>query len=312
MADICSCSTGIINNGQPNCVDSFARDARLVFVEYLDDSGAVNSIKSTDTLDSTYINDRLNAGATGSSLSLSQRWYVTPTINNVVGERAENVVQEIDGIAFNVRQGNRMYDGTFYGNVAAAPYIKALKSMQCQKMGFFIIDVAGNIIGLNNELTGDLDPIKIQQNTLQCLYNFPNSSEVQAINLKFMWEENQQDGDLSFIGSSSIGVNLLTVSSVATVVLGEATAISTTGFTTTLSFLYGKQFNRLPKTGGLPAEFSIYNVTADAAVTPLTAPESPDGTYAITFAAQTAADVLRVSYFVNGFESTTDLTVTIP
>ena len=115
-----------------------------------------------------------------------------------------------------------------------------------------------------------------------------------------------------FIGSSSVSVDLLTISSVATVVLGEATAISTTGFTTTLSFLYGEQFNRLPKTGGLPAEFSIYNVTADAAVTPLTAPESPDGTYAITFAAQTAADVLRVSYFVNGFESTTDLTVTIP
>jgi len=96
-------------------------------------------------LDAAFFTDKLNAGATGSSLSKSQRWYVTPTINNVVGERAEYVTQEIDGIAFNVRQGNRMYDGTFYGNVAASPYIKALKSMLCQNLGFFIIDVAGHV-----------------------------------------------------------------------------------------------------------------------------------------------------------------------
>ncbi len=114
MAEICSCTSGIVNFGQPNCIPSFGRDSRLIFVNFSDDSGAVNSIKSTDTIDSTYINDRLNAGATGSSLSLSQRWYVTPTINNVVGERAENVVQEIDGIAFNVRQFRLLVFRAFY------------------------------------------------------------------------------------------------------------------------------------------------------------------------------------------------------
>jgi hypothetical protein len=198
-------------------------------VNYLDDSGAVNSIASTDTLDSTFFDGKWNATDT------SQRWYPTETINNVVGVRDDNVTQDIDTIPFNVRQGNRMYDGTFYGGIASPTYEKSLKSISCRQMGFFIIDVAGNIIGMKNDLTGDLDPIKIQRRT-----------EVQNINLKFMWEENEVDGDLSFVGASSISVDMLTQRGMSTIVFQDpATAITTTTATVAIDFTYGEAFVKL-------------------------------------------------------------------
>ena len=61
MAEICSCKTGILNHGQPDCVDSYARDSRLIFVQYRDDAGAINSIASTDTLDASYFEGKFNA-----------------------------------------------------------------------------------------------------------------------------------------------------------------------------------------------------------------------------------------------------------
>ena len=309
MAAICSCKTGMGNHGQPSCIDTFARDARLMFVQYKSDAGVINSIKSTDTLDQTFWDGKFN------NTDISQRFFLTPTINSVVGERAESVKQDVDGISFNVRQGVRTYDGTFYGGVASPEYQAALETMSCQTVGFFIVDVAGNIIGMENDITGDLDPILIQRNTLDVMYKFPTASEVQSMKILFNYEENESDADLAFVGKDNISVDMLTQSAMSTVVFSAATAISTTGFTTTMSFLYGEVFEKAAYEGAVVGDFTLFNETTAASVTVLTAPESPAGTYALTFAAQTAADILTLSYQKatgQGFESKTDLSITIP
>jgi hypothetical protein len=178
----------------------------------------------------------------------------------------------------------------------------------------FIVDVSGNIIGMTNDVTGDLDPIKVQRSTLDVIYKFPSSSEVQAIKLMFAYEENEQDGDLRYIKSSDITADMLTQSSMTTVVLGTATAITTAGFTTAMTYTYGAQFANLPYEGAVFGDFTLFNETTSLAVAVLTAPESPAGSYALTFAAQTAADVLTLSYSKitgAGFESVTDLSITV-
>lgn len=309
MAEICSCSTGIVNFGQPDCVDSFERDARLIFVNFLDDTGAVNSIKSTDTLDTTFFDGKWN------NTNLSQRWFPTETIDNVVGERADNVTEDVSGIPFNVKQGIRLYDGMFKAGFASPTYIKSLDSIACRQMGFFIIDVLGNIIGLKNDLSGDLDPIKIQRGTFQTKYAFTNNDATQGISLKFAWEENERDSDLSFVGAGNILVDMLVQKGMSTVVMGTATSISTTGLTTAMTFTYGEAFVKTIYTGAVFGDFIIFNETTSASVTVLTAPESPDGTYALTFAAQTSSDVLSVTYQKTtgrGFETVVILTVNVP
>lgn len=303
MAEICSCSTGSKAMGQPPCVSSFGRDARLVFVDYLTNTGAINSIASTETLDAAFITARLNAGIGSSVLDKSLRWDVTETINSVVGERADNVTQDIDGIPLNVKQGVRTYDGTFYGNVASTPYINAFESMACKQKGYFIIDVVGNLIGMKRvDESGNvfLDPIKIQSSTLQVKYKFPSSTEVQAINVKFAVEENERDANLNYIPATSFGSNLLQIRSVievSGVVTGTPT---TTEVVLDLSFIYGSVFAPNPFTGADLADFVVYNNTTSSSVTPTTV-EEDEGTYTLTLPAQTASDSISVDLDREGF-----------
>lgn len=313
MAEICSCSTGIVNFGQPDCVDSFERDARLIFVNYLDDTGAVNSITSADTLDSTFFDGKWN------STNLSQRWYPTQTIDNVVGERADSVTEDISGIPFNVKQGIRLYDGMFKAGIANPTYLKSLNSVSCRQMGFFIIDVLGNIIGLKNDISGDLDPIKIRMGTFQTKYAFPDNDSTQGISLKFAWEETERDADLSFVGAGNIAVDMLIQKGMTTTDFQTpATLITTTTFRVAMDFTYGEAFVKEVYQGAVIGDFVLVEISPTPGaivITSVTPVVGTPGSYDFVIPAATAADVLSLTYQKTagrGFESVTPLSITIP
>lgn len=311
MAEICSCESGIVNFGQPNCTNAFLRASRLIFVNYLDDSGAVNSIASTDTLDSTFFDGKFNG-------AVDQRWYYTDTINDVDGERADSVTQEADGINFVVKQGTRSFNGNFWGNIASPKFIESLDSVSCRQMGVFIVDVAGNIIGIENSITGALDPIKIQRNTFQNKYMFPTATTVQGINLKFDWEENVRDSSISYVGADNILVDMLEQRAMSTIILGTAGSISTTSFTTQIDFTYGEVFDKLAYEGAVIGDFVLTEVSptpGTIVITTVVESTSVAGLYTVTYPAATSADVLELAYSKTtgtGFESITNLSITIP
>lgn len=298
MAEICSCGDGVTPFGQPSCVPSFGRDSRIIFVQYLNNLGAVNSIKSTDTLDSTFFEGKINAGAGASVLDASLRWNITETINNVVGARGENVTQDIDGIPLNVKQGVRNYDGTFYGAIANPTYVGALESMACSQMGYFIIDVNGNIIGMKNDVSGDLDPIKVQRNTLQVMYKHPSSTEVQNINVKFAVEENERDADLNYIPVTAVDVlalrSLLTIN-------GVTSNPALTGADLTMTLAYGTAFSGLPYEGALLADFTAFNVTQSSSIVITSVTETSKGVYAVLIPTVLTTEVVRLDYAKVGF-----------
>lgn len=297
MAEICSCGDGITVFGQPSCVPSFGRDARIVFVQYLDNTGAVNSVKSTDVLDATFFEDKINAGAGSSVLDASLRWNITETINNVTNERGDNVTEDIDGYAINVEEGVRTYDGTFYGAIANPVYVKSLKSMSCAQVGYFIIDVNGNVIGMENLLTGDLDPIKMKRSTLQVKYNPKTSSASQNINIKFAVAEGQEDGNLSqAIVSLTDTLALRSLINVN----GVSSAPATTGVVVTANLSYGNYNNKIPFEGAVLADFDVYNVTTASIVTPSAVTESPAGVYTFLYTVL-SADVLTIDLDKTGF-----------
>lgn len=297
MAEICSCGDGITVFGQPSCVPSFGRDARIVFVQYLDNTGAVNSIKSTDVLDATFFENKINAGAGSSVLDASLRWNITETINNVTNERGDNVTEDIDGYAINVEEGVRTYDGTFYGAIANPVYVKSLKSMSCAQVGYFIIDVNGNVIGMENLLTGDLDPIKMKRSTLQVKYNPKTSSASQNINIKFAVAEGQEDGNLSqAIVSLTDTLALRSLINVN----GVSSAPATTGVVVTANLSYGNYNNKIPFEGAVLADFDVYNVTTASIVTPSAVTESPAGVYTFLYTVL-SADVLTIDLDKTGF-----------
>lgn len=297
MAEICSCGDGITVFGQPSCVPSFGRDARIVFVQYLDNTGAVNSIKSTDVLDATFFENKINAGAGSSVLDASLRWNITETINNVTNERGDNVTEDIDGYAINVEEGVRTYDGTFYGAIANPVYVKSLKSMSCAQVGYFIVDVNGNVIGMENLLTGDLDPIKMKRSTLQVKYNPKTSSASQNINIKFAVAEGQEDGNLSqAIVSLTDTLALRSLINVN----GVSSAPATTGVVVTAKLSYGNYNNKIAFEGAVLADFDVYNVTTASIVTPSAVTESPAGVYTFLYTVL-SADVLTIDLDKTGF-----------
>lgn len=307
MAEICSCKTGIVNFGQPKCINAFKRTSRLVFVDYRDDAGAVNSIKSTDVLDQTFFDDKLNG-------AVDKRWYLTNTISGVDGERADATTQEVDGINRVVRQGTRSFNGTFWGGIASPTFMKALESISCRQMGLFIIDVEGSIIGI--EKNGELYPIKVQRNTFQSKYMFPTADLDQGINLKFDWEENERDSEISMIGANNITVDMSDQTAMSTVIFEDpATGISTTTATVKMHFDYGEVFDKEPYEGALLADFVLLdNVGVPIVITSVT-PTATPGEYDIVFPLQVSTDVLTLSYSKVtgiGFETVTDLSILIP
>ena len=310
MAEICSCDSGIKNHGQPSCIPSFGRDSRLIFVPQRDNDGNLNRILSSDTLTSSDIEGKLY------NTDTSKRWQMTPTINQVQGERAESVKQDIDGIQFNVRQGQRSYDGTFYGNIANPVYQDAFDSMKCKDMAYYIVDVNGNLIGMYNSTDDALEPIKIQRNTLDAIYSHPSASEVQSLQIMFMVEENERDANLRMISSADFGPSLLNAKSMVTVEFGTATSISTTGFTIPMTYVYGEAFDHIDYEGAVIGDFTLLdNASSAITITSVTESSSIPGTYVFVIPTQSAGITMTMSYQKTtsiGAESRTDASISIP
>ena len=119
--------------------------------------------------------------------------------------------------------------------------------------------------------------------------------------------------------TSQITGDLLTQSSMATIVFGTATAISTAGFTTTMAFTYGPQFNKIAFEGAVLGDFTAAEISptpGDITSNLASVTESSPGVYDVLFTApETSADVLELTYQKTtgvGFESVTNLSITIP
>ena len=90
-------------------------------------------------------------------------------------------------------------------------------------------------------------------------------------------------------------------------------AIGQTSFKATLKTIFGTFVNPLLVEGLVAGDMALYNVTDSANVTITSAVEAPDGTYTISYASQTVADVLRLTITKDGFDFTavTANTITI-
>ena len=70
------------------------------------------------------------------------------------------------------------------------------------------------------------------------------------------------------------------------------------------SLVYGSVCNKLTYNGATdPSDWEVFNTTAAAAIPVLTVTENPNGTYNLTFAAQTALDEVTVQVSKDGFSS---------
>jgi hypothetical protein len=171
-------------------------------------------------------------------------------------------------------------------------------------MGYFQIDLKGNIIG-DGSVAGQLRPFLIERSTFKTLYKPATDTEVQNIMFSFSLSNLMLDENINFIPSTSIAVNPLTLEALRTINCSTASSITTTGFVVSLSYVYGTAFVNVPLVGAVVGDFDLYNVTDASAVVITSVTENPDGTYTFVIPAQTVADVLTLDLDKTGFEMAT-------
>ena len=293
MATI-DCKDGALNTGQPSCVPNDAVDVGIIFVNQLADDGTANKILSTDTIDASYVLALIN------NTDKSKRWYPVMDLKSIAGVRAENVTEDIDGVAKNITQGVRNYDAKMYGNFANPKFQGVLKSFANIKLAYYKIDVNGNLTA-NIGADGNYYPIKVENGTLQSVYNYASKATSQNIQLKFMVKETEQDANLITLDGNTITTDLTDISGLIDV-FGVTSLPTTTSVVLTANLIYGNP-SALPKfEGAVLADFVVYNKTTSSGITPTSVVENTPGVYTFAFSAQTANDVITINLSKGGFE----------
>ena len=305
---VCKCDTGIVNSGIPSCVSGFGRIAKLFFVYQVATDGTSNAIPCSQTIDETYLTSKLNEA------DPSKRWYPTDKISNVTEVRNDPTTETIDNIDSIVEQGSRTFNGFFVGKAASTPtYLKFLKSVQCPSVMYFGIDVNGTIVGVETLLSGAaaLTGINIQPQTLNSRPVPATATTLAKNEITFSVDSLVQDETIAYISADQITADLLNANGLIDVTLIEGTAATTGTANVLASFIYGSLCNKEKFEGATGADFLINNVTTSSVVTVTGATEASGGNYELTFAAQTAGDVLNIQVSKEGFSSNV-VTITIP
>ena len=278
---------------------------KLIRTPLIATDGSKNKIDLSVALDQTAITALINQA------DASKRWYPTPNFKTVTQEREDPISEDFtDGSQAFVRDGVKTFNG-FITNGASPQLVGVLKDDRCTNFGVYIVDDLDNLIGRDIG-DGYLYPIPVDNGSYNPQYIEPTDTTVAKVNLTFNFSTLFQDENIGFIAADAIGASLLSENGLLDVVFSNASASSTTEASVEIAYIYGPSNSKLPVTGLLPAEIVLYNTTTDSSVVTATAPEGPDGTYSITFAAQTAADILKISISKDGIDPDDSVNVTIP
>jgi len=305
MATACSCNEPLVNTGLPGCVTIPDITQKLILVPLEDSAGAANSIDLTATLDQAYFDALI------SNSDDTKRFYPTPRVYSVESVRDAPVTEDIDGSPFFVKDSALPFVASF---VRVPPDFTAkINEWRCQKnIGAFLLDGSGRIIG-DKSTSGELRPLKINENTLYCNFVPATETTVAKGSLNFEFDDSVSDSIIGVINPSDLDdVNPLSFEGLIDLTVTEAAGTTDSSFTLVTATDYGSVVNPEGAPNLVAADWDVYNDTTMAAVS-VTLTESPRGTYAFAFTAQTSGDELTVTLAsgVTGYDWD-GITITLP
>lgn len=302
MSDSCSCTSKYENSGLTSCIGALIKvSRRIIMVPKYADDGTLNKITLPATINSAYITALINQA------DRSKRWYPLPKHVGAEITKSESTFEtHSDNSKSFIHEGVSSFKAA-YPDMQPF-YLKVLKSGRCTDMACYIVDKAGALVGLSNGEENVLYPFALNRNTTDAIYMFATDTTTSKINLSFEFDTDQMDEQITKIDSSDmVSVNLLASSYDG---LYDAIKSQTsTGIAAMVFKLYaqsGSAASPVAITGLTAPSFALYNVTDIAAVTVLTAVESTTvpGTYTLTYANQTPADVIRITPTKTGVDFT--------
>ena len=305
------CSLTVANTGF-GCTPIMEVVEKFIEVSYFKADGTINEIDLTDTFNLAYFTALVN------DADETLRWYPLPFVKNMVDERADSDFESFDDKTRIERQvGIRSVKTiiTTLGNNAGAvspQMVGKINDKKCKVSGLFGITKSKQLVG---EMINDgfLAPIRIDNGSLMAILVKTGSGAItQKINLGFDWHIDVQDERLRTLEADEMTTDISLLNGLLDVT-SVYSAIGQTSFKATLKTIFGTFVNPLLVEGLVAGDMALYNITDSANVTITSAVEAPDGTYTISYASQTVADVLRLTITKDGFDFTavTANTITI-
>jgi hypothetical protein len=285
---------------------------KFIEVSYFKADGTINEIDLTDTFNLAYFTNLVN------DADETLRWYPLPFVKNMVDERADSDFESFDDKTRIERQvGIRSVKTiiTTLGNNAGAvspQMVGKINDKKCKVSGLFGVTKSKQLVG---EMINDgfLAPIRIDNGSLMAILVKTGSGAItQKINLGFDWHIDVQDERLRTLEADEMTTDISLLNGLLDVT-STYSAIGQTSFKATLKTIFGTVLNPLLVEGLVAGDMALYNITDSANVTITSAVEAPDGTYTISYASQTVADVLRLTVSKDGYDFTavTANTITI-
>jgi hypothetical protein len=290
----CSCNSSLGNLGNPSCDTLQSVTKKIIYVPIYNSLGVRNAILKTDILNESYVSAKINHA------DESVRWYPSPTIENVEDTKAEAIFESLNsGANIFIQEGVRTFTGVHVKQ--SATFLGKLKSGKCVSFGVYLIDNDGNLTGSISTDGTKLYPIMVDKDTFQPTLIKATDTTVAKVQVSFEFSRIERDENLKMITANDfVGVDLLSLNGL----LDGYVAISddtTTSVTATITTSYGSFTSPIKIEGLLLADFTLFNVTDNAAVTITSVTETSAGVYVLEFAAQSAADSMRLTVAKTGF-----------
>jgi hypothetical protein len=294
IVDDCLCGTGLNNTGFPNCVKAFKKTTGLFYVPIYDNDGNRNSLDLSTTIDIL---------AKTQATDPSQRWYPITELKDVELPTADSRFETAkDGSQFKLANGIKSFTGTIFKS--GSMFTSKLQGVSCQRVGVALFDIDGNTRGTKEGSL--LYPIEIGGH--DAVFMDATDDIVAKTMIKFDFDILLKISSYWQLSATDIGQNPNTLTGLIDANLANG-AITATTFVVTITTDYGSGLDSQlsPVEGLVTADFDGNNLTTPATVA-MTSVESSlvPGEYTLTFAAQTAADVVQVNVLpISGFEGKT-------
>ena len=307
-----NCLCGVMPTfGQPGCYQTMGYPVKIGFQDVKDSSGASNGIAATDTLNDAFISALINNSDT------SKRLMLTPSVVNFTGNREEMLTYTANNVNYKASEGNRPVQFEIIEG-ATPQLLGELKKLECRNIMFYGITDESQLTG-NGKDENLLRGYKIEKGTFDARFVGNQREDTARIVVSFVISIVEKDEDAAFIAYDAdstadgiLTVDLLSYVDLIPVVMGAASSITTTGFVSKIDTIYGAKFDAAVFSGGVLADFTLYNETTASSVTITSVTEAPDGTYTFVIPAQTSADVLTLTFAKTGFYAASTLSITIP
>lgn len=299
MSDVCECAgTSYGNMGPENCPVIGKTPHNIILMFRYAEDGTLNKFDlTTGTVGADIQAAILN------TTTAQNRIYPMPFAESFNITKGETVYEtKPSNNKYKIKPGIRSFSMELTDKNASVRMLEQVKKFGCSALSYFIVDIEGKIEGYKPTADStDFYPIPMSQSTFDAILNYATDTTVQTIGVMFDQSQYFNDGSLYYLTPSDLGY-----SATELVGLKSGTVVASTPTTTsvvlTVTKPSGSALTPSPIVGLTDTNFAIYDVTGAANVPVLTATETADGVYTITYAAVTGENKFRATVTATGYD----------